>query len=112
MMRGYWDHPDATAGTRAEGRLRTGSIGHLDAGYLFLTDRAKDVIIAGGSNVYPSEVEKVLLTHPAVREGAVAGVPDPSGASRCARSSPAARLRVSSSSGAALGSPRSRSRAR
>ena len=77
VMRGYWDNPDATAATLAGGWLHTGDIGHLDAGYLHLTDRAKDVIITGGSNVYPREVEEVLLTHPAVREAAVAGVPDP-----------------------------------
>jgi fatty-acyl-CoA synthase len=77
VMRGYWDNPDASAATLAQGWLHTGDIGHLDAGYLHLTDRAKDVIITGGSNVYPREVEEVLLTHPAVREAAVVGVPDP-----------------------------------
>ncbi len=77
VMRGYWDNPAATAATLANGWLHTGDIGHLDAGYLHLTDRAKDVIITGGSNVYPREVEEVLLTHPAVREAAVVGVPDP-----------------------------------
>jgi fatty-acyl-CoA synthase len=77
VMRGYWNNPDATAATLAKGWLHTGDIGHLDAGYLYLTDRAKDVIITGGSNVYPREVEEVLLTHPAVREAAVVGVPDP-----------------------------------
>lgn len=77
VMRGYWENPDATAATLAKGWLHTGDIGHLDAGYLHLTDRAKDVIITGGSNVYPREVEEVLLTHPAVREAAVVGVPDP-----------------------------------
>ncbi len=77
VMRGYWDDPGATAATVAKGWLHTGDIGHLDAGYLHLTDRAKDVIITGGANVYPREVEEVLLTHPAVREAAVVGVPDP-----------------------------------
>jgi fatty-acyl-CoA synthase len=77
VMRGYWDNPDATATTLAKGWLHTGDIGHFEAGYLHLTDRAKDVIITGGSNVYPREVEEVLLTHPAVREAAVVGVPDP-----------------------------------
>jgi len=77
VMRGYWENPDATAATLAGGWLHTGDIGHLDGGYLYLTDRAKDVIITGGSNVYPREVEEVLLTHPAVREAAVVGVPDP-----------------------------------
>jgi acyl-CoA synthetase (AMP-forming)/AMP-acid ligase II len=76
VMRGYWDNPEATAATLAGGWLHTGDIGHLEAGYLHLTDRAKDVIITGGSNVYPREVEEVLLTHPAVRECAVVGWPD------------------------------------
>jgi len=77
VMRGYWDNPEASAATLAGGWLHTGDIGHLDAGYLHLTDRAKDVIITGGANVYPREVEEVLLTHPSVREAAVVGVPDP-----------------------------------
>ncbi len=78
VMRGYWDDPAATAKAVRGGWLHTGDIGHLDAdGYLHLTDRAKDVIITGGSNVYPREVEEVLLTHPAVREVAVIGRPDP-----------------------------------
>ncbi|GAA2849019.1 long-chain fatty acid--CoA ligase [Pseudonocardia halophobica] len=77
VMSGYWDNPEATAATLAGGWLHTGDIGRLDGGYLLLTDRAKDVIITGGSNVYPREVEEVLLTHPAVREVAVVGVPDP-----------------------------------
>ncbi|WP_433205134.1 class I adenylate-forming enzyme family protein [Nocardia sp. CA-107356] len=77
VMRGYWSDETSTARTLADGWLRTGDIGHLDeAGYLYLTDRAKDVIITGGSNVYPREVEEVLLTHPHIREVAVIGVPD------------------------------------
>ena len=77
MGGGYWDNPDATAATLAGVWLHTGDIGHFEGAYLHLTDRAKDVIITGGSNVYPREVEEVLLTHPAVRECAVVGVPDP-----------------------------------
>ena len=77
VMRGYWDNPEATAATLAGGWLHTGDIGHFEGGYLHLTDRAKDVIITGGSNVYPREVEEVLLTHPSVAEAAVIGVPDP-----------------------------------
>jgi acyl-CoA synthetase (AMP-forming)/AMP-acid ligase II len=76
VMRGYWHNPEATARTLVDGWLHTGDIGHFDDGYLHLTDRAKDVIITGGSNVYPREVEEVLLTHPGVREAAVIGVPD------------------------------------
>ena len=77
VMRGYWDNRGATEVTLAGGWLHTGDIGHLYGGYLYLTDRAKDVIITGGSNVYPREVEEVRLTNPALREAAVIGVPDP-----------------------------------
>jgi acyl-CoA synthetase (AMP-forming)/AMP-acid ligase II len=85
-MRGYWDDPAATAKAVRGGWLHTGDVGHLDdRGYLYLTDRAKDVIITGGSNVYPREVEEVLMTHPAVSEVAVIGRPDPEwGESVCA----------------------------
>lgn len=77
-MSGYWQRPDATAETlRDDGWLRTGDIGQLDDdGYLYLLDRRHDVIISGGFNVYPREVEDVLLDHPAVREAAVVGVDD------------------------------------
>lgn len=78
VMRGYFNDPDATARSLKDGWLSTGDIGSLDAqGYLTLTDRSKDVIISGGSNVYPREVEEVLLRHPQVREASVIGVPDP-----------------------------------
>lgn len=74
VMKGYWQNQQATAETIVDGWLRTGDIGTLDDdGYLTLTDRSKDVIISGGSNVYPREVEEMLLTHPAVREAAVVG---------------------------------------
>lgn len=75
---GYWHRPDETARLfTPDGFLRTGDIGHLDAdGYLFVTDRVKDMIITGGENVYPIEVESVLAEHPAVAEVAVIGVPD------------------------------------
>lgn len=78
-MAGYWNRPDATAETLdTEGWLRTGDAGYLDAdGYLFLIDRVKDMIITGGENVYPAEVEAVLAAHPDVAEAAVIGVPDP-----------------------------------
>ncbi|SFW81371.1 class I adenylate-forming enzyme family protein [Amycolatopsis australiensis] len=78
VMTGYWSDPAATAGTIDRGWLRTGDVGHVDElGFLYLTDRSKDVIISGGSNIYPREVEEVLLTHPAVHEAAVVGIPDP-----------------------------------
>jgi acyl-CoA synthetase (AMP-forming)/AMP-acid ligase II len=86
VMRGYWADPTATGQAIRDGWLHTGDIGHLgERGHLFLTDRAKDVIITGGSNVYPREVEEALLTHPDVREVAVIGRPDPEwGESVCA----------------------------
>jgi len=76
---GYWKRPDLTAEVLTEdGWLRTGDGGYLDAdGYLFLTCRLKDMIISGAENIYPQEVEEVLLAHPTVREAAVIGVPDP-----------------------------------
>ena len=77
-MPGYWRNPDATAKTLINGWLRTGDVGSLDAeGYLTLTDRSKDMIISGGSNIYPREVEEVLLTHKSIREVAVVGRADP-----------------------------------
>lgn len=78
VMSGYLDDPASTARSLRDGWLLTGDIGSLDeAGYLTLSDRSKDVIISGGSNIYPREVEEVLLTHPSVREASVIGVPDP-----------------------------------
>jgi long-chain acyl-CoA synthetase len=77
-MVGYWGNPEATAQTiTPEGWLRTGDAGYLDAdGYLFLTDRVKDMIVTGAENVYPIEVENVLADHPDVADVAVIGVPD------------------------------------
>ncbi len=78
VMAGYWNRPDATAETLRGGWLHTGDIGMMDAqGYLYLLDRKKDMIISGGNNIYPREIEEVLLEHPAVYEVAVIGVPDP-----------------------------------
>jgi acyl-CoA synthetase (AMP-forming)/AMP-acid ligase II len=77
VMKGYYNAPERTAETIVDGWLHTGDIGHLDGeGYLFVTDRKKDMIISGGLNVYPSEVEQVLWSHPAVEDCAVIGVPD------------------------------------
>jgi len=77
VMHGYLNNAEATAKTLANGWLHTGDLGHLDAqGYLTLVDRSKDLIISGGSNIYPREVEEVLLRHPQVREAAVIGLPD------------------------------------
>jgi long-chain acyl-CoA synthetase len=78
LMLGYWNKPDQTDAVLAGGWYHTGDLGRLDAdGYLYLVDRAKDMIVSGGENVYSTEVEDVLYRHPAVREAAVFGVPDP-----------------------------------
>jgi len=77
-MKGYYKQPEKTAEAIVDGWLHTGDIGHLDAeGFLHITDRRRDMIISGGFNVYPSEVEQVLWTHPDVLDCAVIGVPDP-----------------------------------
>ena len=77
VMKGYYKQPDKTAETIIDGWLHTGDVGHLDQeGFLHITDRKRDVIISGGFNVYPSEVEQVLWTHAAVLDCAVIGVPD------------------------------------
>ena len=76
-IRDSYKAPDKTAETIIDGWLHTGDVGHLDMdGYLHITDRKKDMIISGGFNVYPSEVEQVLWAHPAVQDCAVIGVPD------------------------------------
>jgi long-chain acyl-CoA synthetase len=78
VMSGYWNDPGTTAGTLAEGWLHTGDVGHLDAdGYLWLVDRKKDLIIRSGVNVFPRDVEEVLLEHPGIASAAVVGRPDP-----------------------------------
>ena len=99
VMAGYWNQPEATAETLRGGWLHTGDVGSFDAeGYLTLHDRSKDLIISGGMNIYPREVEEALLRHPGVAAAAVVGRPDPSGARRSSPSSwPAARPRRRSS---------------
>ena len=76
VMKGYWKRPDATAEAIKDGWFHTGDMAKVDEdGYFFIVDRKKDLIIRGGYNVYPREVEEVLYEHPAVREAAVVGVP-------------------------------------
>ena len=77
VMSGYWNNPSATASALRGGWLWTGDVGLLDErGYLFLRDRSKDMIISGGTNIYPREIEEVLLLHPGVLECSVVGRPD------------------------------------
>jgi long-chain acyl-CoA synthetase len=78
LMRGYWNNPAETALAFRDGSFRTGDIGYQDSeGYFYILDRAKDMIVTGGENVYSGEVEAVIYAHPAVREAAVFGIPDP-----------------------------------
>jgi long-chain acyl-CoA synthetase len=78
VMRGYWNNPEETARAFRDGFFRTGDIGRQDAaGYFYIMDRLKDMIVTGGENVYSGEVEAVIYGHPAVLEAAVFGVPDP-----------------------------------
>jgi len=75
VMAGYWKLPDATAKTLVDGWLRTGDIGNVREGYLYVNDRLKDMIISGGENIYPAEVENVIAAHPDVFEVAIVGIP-------------------------------------
>jgi fatty-acyl-CoA synthase len=77
VFAGYYENPDANAKAFRDGWFRTGDLGHMDEeGFLFITGRASDMYISGGSNIYPREIEEKILTHPAVAEVAVLGVPD------------------------------------
>ena len=77
LMKGYWNLPEETAKTIKDGWLYTGDIGYMDEdGYFYITARKKDIIIRGGENVSPAEVEEVLLQHPAVAEAGIVGIPD------------------------------------
>ncbi|MBW1819553.1 MAG: AMP-binding protein, partial [Deltaproteobacteria bacterium] len=78
MMKGYYKDPEATGETLRGGWLHTGDLGKLDDdGFLYIVDRKKDMIITGGENVFPREIEEVLYTHPKILEAAVIGLPDP-----------------------------------
>lgn len=78
VMKGYWNRPEDTAMTFADGWFLTGDLGYMDEnGYFYVVDRKKDMIIAGGYNIYPREVEEVLYEHDAIQECVVAGIPDP-----------------------------------
>ncbi|WP_308216565.1 AMP-binding protein [Pseudalkalibacillus decolorationis] len=78
VMKGYWNQPEESAATFHDGWLLTGDMGYMDEnGYFYIVDRKKDMIIAGGFNIYPREVEEILFEHPDVLEATVIGVPDP-----------------------------------
>ncbi|MFC3211879.1 AMP-binding protein [Planomicrobium okeanokoites] len=78
VMQGYWNNPEATAATIVDGWLMTGDLGYMDdAGHFFVVDRKKDMIIAGGFNIYPREIEEILYENEAIQECVVAGIPDP-----------------------------------
>ncbi|MFS0875653.1 long-chain-fatty-acid--CoA ligase [Solibacillus isronensis] len=78
VMKGYWNRPEETAMTFTDGWFLTGDLGYMDEkGYFYVVDRKKDMIIAGGFNIYPREVEEVLYEHEAIQECVVAGIPDP-----------------------------------
>jgi long-chain acyl-CoA synthetase len=78
VMSGYWGHPELSPTVLASGWLHTGDIGHLDDdGYLYVVDRKKDLILRGGFNVFPRDIEEVLVGHPAVAQAGVVGKPDP-----------------------------------
>ena len=103
VMKGYWNRPEATAeAITKDGWFHTGDMAKVDEdGYFFIVDRKKDMIIRGGYNVYPREIEEVLYEHPAVQEAAVVGVPDEAlgeevGAAVVLKQGRAARRRASS----------------
>ncbi|MCI4664569.1 MAG: AMP-binding protein, partial [Neomegalonema sp.] len=78
VFAGYWRNPEANAKSFRNGWFRTGDLGHMDQdGYFYITGRASDMYISGGSNIYPREIEEKILQHPAITETAVFGVADP-----------------------------------
>ena len=77
IMKGYWNAPDLTAEAIINGYYRTGDLAQVDdEGYIYIVDRKKEMMICGGFNIYPAEIEQVLFAHPAIYEGAAVGVPD------------------------------------
>ncbi len=91
-MKGYWKQPEATAEAIPDGWFPTGDLGKVDDdGYFFIVDRKKEMIIRGGYNVYPREIEEVLYEHPAVAEAAVIGIPHDTSARRSAPPSRSSR---------------------
>ena len=78
VFAGYYDNPEANAKSFRNGWFRTGDLGHMDEeGFVYITGRASDMYISGGSNIYPREIEEKILQHPDISEVAVLGVPDP-----------------------------------
>jgi long-chain acyl-CoA synthetase len=78
LIRGYWNRPEATADTIVDGWLRSGDIGRIDdEGFVYVSDRAKDMVLRGGENIYCAQVEASIYEHPAVYEAAVYGIPHP-----------------------------------
>ena len=78
VMKGYWNQPEETAGALRDGWLYTGDIGRMDEeGYFYIVDRKKDMIIAGGYNIYPRDIEEIFFEHPKVQEAACIGIPHP-----------------------------------
>jgi fatty-acyl-CoA synthase len=76
-MSGYWNMPEETSKTIVNGVLHTGDLGYMDEeGYFYVVDRAKDMFRSGGENIYPAEIEKVLISHPKISQAAIIGVPD------------------------------------
>ena len=77
LIRGYWNRPEATAESIVDGWLRSGDIGRIDdEGFVYVSDRAKDMVLRGGENIYSATVEAAIYEHPAVYEAAVYGIPD------------------------------------
>ncbi|MFP3981873.1 MAG: class I adenylate-forming enzyme family protein [Desulfobacterales bacterium] len=77
LMKGYWNKPEATAETLKDGWLYSGDMGRMDEdGFLYIMDRKKDMIISGGENIYPAEIEDLLMSHPKIADAGVIGFPD------------------------------------